>query len=616
MRVPLYQSLVEQEFRLLSVFPGCYGDEIKCRLFPTLLSGESQYEALSYVWGSAEKCETIFVNGQPIKVTSNLERALRHLRCNDRPRTLWVDALCINQEDLGERSDQVANMNLIYSLATATIVYLGDEDEHTAGGFDMLRMFAQNLHFDQYPIWRADIRNKPSLMPSDLVSARHVLALPWWQRTWVVQEIALAKAIFLVCGKQSLSWDKIVAPAAKAINEHVNSCCTHLLASPVDAEVGRTLQMMRAEINNLQLIRDTIQGTKSNPVPPLYQIISCFRHRRATDSRDKIYGFLALHRPNTANQLRADYTLSLNEAYMKAAFSMIQNARTLDLLYYAGYDERKKNLPSWVPDWTLEDSATKDIYWQSGHAEHLQDYNAAGDLPFELHNINRNLLVVNGMTFDAISRVGLSMFYDIDKPYEAGPVLHNWESGIANFEKEMGVSKDYAGGGLWKDAYWQTLCADLIAHLEVTLRGFLPQDQLLKVCLELFKVYRVWSGLSNTLIGHDKDAFANPATDPTQPKAFGQIMFFVRGIQTRRLFLTQKGYLGLGPRSLRPGDEIRLLAGGKTPFVMRPSKTIISGQHVSSCYLIGDAYIHGIMHGEGLPQNAEDMKMVSKIIIQ
>ena len=117
------------EIRLLTLERGSSEAEISCRLHHASLGSGLTYEALSYTWGDANNLREILLGNQRFKVTANLEIALRHLRREDDARTLWVDALCINQADLGERGAQVLRMREIFSTATTVLAWTGEASE-------------------------------------------------------------------------------------------------------------------------------------------------------------------------------------------------------------------------------------------------------------------------------------------------------------------------------------------------------------------------------------------------------------------------------------------------------------------------------------------------------
>jgi hypothetical protein len=124
----------KHEIRLL-LAPGQFQEEITCRLIYTNLHIKPTFEALSYTWGTPENPKSIRLDGHQFPVTINLESALRHLRYDTIPRVLWIDAVCVNQEDLVERSQQVLLMRNVYEGAQNVVVWLGEGGE----GYMLLR---------------------------------------------------------------------------------------------------------------------------------------------------------------------------------------------------------------------------------------------------------------------------------------------------------------------------------------------------------------------------------------------------------------------------------------------------------------------------------------------
>lgn len=131
---------VEKQIRLLEILPRCEEEHkiVCCRVFKTYLppnssgSDAQHYNSLSYVWGDPFPSVDIVLNGSRMAVTKNLESALRHLRDSSTPEVqrlpVWVDAICINQDDLKERNEQVRIMRHVYRKAHRVISYLGDGD--------------------------------------------------------------------------------------------------------------------------------------------------------------------------------------------------------------------------------------------------------------------------------------------------------------------------------------------------------------------------------------------------------------------------------------------------------------------------------------------------------
>ncbi|RAL60490.1 hypothetical protein DID88_000265 [Monilinia fructigena] len=150
--------------RLLSLMPN--RDEtapLQCQLHEYSLQGPGNckethlYEALSYVWGSFDDPpQCIFINGHYLPVTANLHSALLHVRNHTFQRTLWVDAVCINQEDKKEKSLQIQFMTKVYSQADRVIVYLGDAADFSDQALELIRILAAEDESIDIPISEED----------------------------------------------------------------------------------------------------------------------------------------------------------------------------------------------------------------------------------------------------------------------------------------------------------------------------------------------------------------------------------------------------------------------------------------------------------------------------
>jgi len=123
-RIFQYSSLDSTtcDIRLISLLPGTKSDEISCRIMHVSLEDNPSYEAISYTWGNQSLgIGTTTLNGLPFRITPNLQTALYHLRSEDVGRVLWIDALCINQLDTKEKTDQVQKMRDIYQGASKVL---------------------------------------------------------------------------------------------------------------------------------------------------------------------------------------------------------------------------------------------------------------------------------------------------------------------------------------------------------------------------------------------------------------------------------------------------------------------------------------------------------------
>lgn len=182
------------EIRIIHLLPGDFDDTINIELVPVSLSSNPtpQYDALSYVWGQEQCQNPAFVNGRPITITSNLDIALRYFRETSDEKTLWVDAVCINQQDNVEKGPQVQMMGQIYSKAARVLVWLGPAAD---GSDELLERMSQGFTEE-------DVSNQ-TMQDSSLA----MMGRPWFTRIWVQQEIALAASDpTMCCGRRALSW--------------------------------------------------------------------------------------------------------------------------------------------------------------------------------------------------------------------------------------------------------------------------------------------------------------------------------------------------------------------------------------------------------------------------
>ena len=127
----------------MTLAPGVITDPLHCSVTTINLEDTPPFEALSYVWGERTALSPILCDGRPLSITLNLELALRQLRYPTRPRILWVDAICIDQDNIEERSRQVQYMRLVYKHATRVVVWLGAKTPGIEQAFDTARRLAE-----------------------------------------------------------------------------------------------------------------------------------------------------------------------------------------------------------------------------------------------------------------------------------------------------------------------------------------------------------------------------------------------------------------------------------------------------------------------------------------
>ncbi|RYP74058.1 hypothetical protein DL771_003247 [Monosporascus sp. 5C6A] len=337
------------EIRLLVIHPAKnLEDPLVGSIQHTTLKSDLQYEALSYAWGNKGAGKDIIIDGERLGIFENLEAALRRLRKPNEWRTLWIDAICINQDDSTEKQEQIPLMHKIYGRAQQVCIWLGESTGTSpiamrhinAVRYGTLREILLGAWetglFDQKHSWWFGnkemlkvMRSKVSVydwtsLTEELVHGeiRELLARPWWKRAWVVQEAVLAKKLLIMCGPEIAPWEYI-GQATKRVRGGGASLET---GSLFGQRVGSTYTFPDETYMQISAYRD-----RQKPAP-LFQLLYDFRDLSCADPRDKIYAFLGLAAETTDIEVQPDYTADAAAVYRVFAHQAIEKTRTLDVL--------------------------------------------------------------------------------------------------------------------------------------------------------------------------------------------------------------------------------------------------------------------------------------------
>ncbi|KAK3077745.1 hypothetical protein LTS18_009430, partial [Coniosporium uncinatum] len=200
-------------FRIMILAPGSGEAPLKCELINRHVKPadrrEQEYEALSWTWGldAINETEMLHIGRELLPIKPNLVKALRALRYESSSRALWVDAVCINQDSKHEKDVQVAMMSIIYGQATSVCVWLGDASNDSDSAMEFIEDRIADL-----PTFDKLVESKETLARWRALQA--LMTRPWFERRWVVQEIALARRATLHCGSKQISWTSFATAVA------------------------------------------------------------------------------------------------------------------------------------------------------------------------------------------------------------------------------------------------------------------------------------------------------------------------------------------------------------------------------------------------------------------
>ncbi|KAK5689673.1 hypothetical protein LTR17_026177 [Elasticomyces elasticus] len=349
-----YSPISKHQTRLLRLLPGAPGDEIRIELLTVDLLRTSggfllrqqvwvPYEAVSYCWGTTLATHKILCDEAAFRVSANVFHALARLRYRRVARHLWLDAVCINQGDFGERSAQVGSMLLIFKKASRVIVWLGDD----SSGIGLVLRSIQSM-----PTWRPmQICNNHI---DGLVAAlREFTQHAYFRRVWVKQEVWAAEDLVVMSADLAVSWDDFTSAAdwVEALVPSYPSLASYRenLQAFVRPTVAERLRV------TLRELPDSTGHSDADIVAVLTRAASS----DCSDPRDHVYGILGMTTTNlTSNRiphLIVDYHKSISEVYEDVVRYVMARDQSLDILLldgaYGGLIEGSR-LPSWCPDFS------------------------------------------------------------------------------------------------------------------------------------------------------------------------------------------------------------------------------------------------------------------------
>lgn len=562
------------EIRLLELQPSDILDSPIHAVYhvTNLESAAQSYETLSYAWGDlkADEQKTIYVNSVPVSVSSGLFSAMHRLRLptsgrESYIRRLWIDQLCINQSNLQEKMQQVSMMGKIYSQCSSCNIWLGDlGDVSVSDAEDALDLLVYYAGKRREPeSWLADQRRRDKAL--DLIN--HIVTLPWWYRVWTVQEAVLPPSATMHWGRCQISWELTSEAALNIVRGTYPPWMREYHSQGnLDPFTGFVIGMLKARHDNHcgLLVR--------------------WRYRKATNPLDKVYALLGF-RDDLLRELTSvgscDYTLEPSTLFARVTADMIRAYGSLEpIIGSRGESRATEGLPSWASDFAGARPGAPALYafWEHDGIYIHRGYTAGagikGPAPVVEHH---RVLCLTGICVDSVEIV--EQRTPQRREYMRNTVSMAIED-ILSERKNTGrqlvrewVSTRSAGVDL---ARYDKCVEDL----EKLLRGEL---------------------IPGTSHGDDWVMRCRWVEDMLSNQA---------------VFITSKGLLGLGPLSVKPGQEVWVLTGSDFPFILEPLAGVKSWDDKaegSDYSLVADCFVRGIMMGEAMKEESISSRKVRSI---
>jgi hypothetical protein len=596
-------------------------DVPRCVLKTVSLKKKPFYVALSYTWGDPTFSRLLNVDNSNIDVTANLEQAVQAIR-KELPRTLWVDALCINQNDNAEKGHQVGMMKDIYENAASVLVWLGpsayDSDAVMtmldsfgkqaldAGimdikGEDLTKLRSPGLETNLPPALATIKRSVDTISDKvgfdfPFVALMHFSKRPYWKRVWITQEVCVAKRVTILCGAKELPFEHFAAGIIFIEWHRARMWVTNGAKAMFDPLRGPMLiSMMNAEGDGADATligarRKYQRGTNSRDNLLTLLTRSCIGHtylasQRATDNRDIVYGILGMASDEKQLAIQVDYEKTTQQVYIDVTRALFKCGHT-NILAWSQQPKLVQGLPSWVPDFSSPIRA----FCNEDKFRPLALFSASGTQPnpFLLphpttHSTNGlNVLALKCCRVDTVARLGSIWGASPDLNEEVAALTYLDE--IKAFCDLRPTPTNLASSGSepsndfskWASAYWRIPTADQ----EYT-------GTRVRASSSLFPAY-------NEFVAYLRGSISNNLSPEKLVKKSDEANFYKLNLlyqSKQRPFLSKGKYVGLVPEAARVDDEVVLVAGARTPFLIRRADDGL-------CELIGEAYVDGIMDGE------------------
>jgi hypothetical protein len=400
-----------------------------------------------------------------------------------------------------------------------------------------------------------------------------LLRRPWWSRIWVVQEVACARRVEVVCGRHKMIWDSLVRADKFARDNDLHIYYT----TKEELEQGGGF-LPNSQWKNEYRIRRAI-GT---PIR-LSELLVNNLHCHATDPRDMIFALTGLATDvGDAPEMLPDYSKKVRQVYIDVVKFHIQKYNSLDIICLSRLSKEQPDLPSWVPDWSNARATVNNPFPRltfNPREDYRYTYRASGDLkPIKHFSASDSILFVTGIRLDTIVRVGIPCpsHRECDFTIWAWlPVALGHPTDIANAGEHIG--RPYIRGGSMMDAFNRTVCADRARN---GLRSLPGQRGLDRRVNAMPPDYRAPQNLTTKERQHFWEADAKQA--------------IALACMRRKLFATKEGYLGLGPVDAQVGDVVCVLFGCSVPVILRNT----GSESESRWVFVGESFVTGVMDGE------------------
>jgi hypothetical protein len=540
---------------------------------------------------------------------------------------IWIDSLCINQDDDEEKASQVQLMGNIYSQAYFVSVMLAQGPDNRDKGqasqqakTTWIRRWADALlalnMLDKLSVTGAEPTSNHERVMARLTprtrfammewhALRDLLNSPWFGRIWVVQEVALARRVRVQYNHFEVGWDMLVH-GTLAFGRF-----PALWLLLVSTEAVTRVKRKPGGVGTVLSIHDYHERISSSEAIPISDLLFDSIKFKSTDPRDMVFAVQGMCSKLPGELMKPRYgQTTVNQVYTNAAICLIRAGTGNRMLAIAGAGHRNPatlnnntplpDFPTWVPDWSGSVRSTPLSFFRPEI-----DYFAGGKTTQEVQppeSSSPGRLRLQGLMIDTIYELAepVESVHPDDVQLEIHDVAKLFIDAVPAFwetvQKSGRTKNPYPHTDppqALREAFWRTLIGDRDETRPAPPSLASGFEKLVELCDMVGKDPSI---LDNNAT-HDNATLQELKASQLQIAKF--LLPLMRCLGARRLCVTKRGLLGVVPPFSKVGDAIAVFQGMQTPFILR--NTALGTGH----QLVGECFMHGIMSGEMLERGLQ-----------
>ena len=587
--------------------------QISGELITCTLQDAPQYHAISYVWSHGpQDLRPMTLNGGLFHVKGNVHDILSHCASFSGPTLLWIDSICIDQNNVNEKTHQVRAMRLVYERAAHVLVCLGEGSSNLAFSLiselqGIIETFG-NARAGEHMASFFSRRRVDLILRARIEALCDLLHHPWFRRVWVVQEVVMAKSVTFFYDGRLIDWTELYKTFMVLASGPVISMLTMLASDGAVANPESFLGPLSMPHIVAYRMEHRMLGPNS-----IGHVLRIFGERKATEPIDKVFALIGIAKQDAPLESLIDYRRETDDVLLDLANYLLDTGKLLDVLDLAGIGRsgRSAGLPSWAVDWTM---MVAGMPLNSSFAPGHLRYCAATERPQRaVRGESSREIELKGQVIGEICAILPADKLQAADQAAASELMLYRDRAYDLARQFIPAMYSRLEGQTLEEAVWRTLVGD---KTTTTRPAPAEYGDAWNTCTRFMQalgehppVEKAGIDFFTWVAKGVLSRFGAEAVQEFQEasKKFEELNVLFdsgEGSSPHVFCITDNGYIGMAPALSQVGDTVALIFGSEIPYVLRAD----TARKPSLQYqLVGDSYVHGIMDGEALCAGKEEV---------